>query len=461
MATIENITSNPKPDSYVIDANLVNASDRTKGKLINNSDETFTCELGPREITFKLVGPLYINSVEIMAEENIKKVKLRVENIINNRTITIDGEEGETQNTKIFNVGKFAKSIKLQGSYLSKIKLGKLTINGFRIQDLSDIEDKFTSLEQHIESTNLSVQNSNEDIINRESVLTAERNKFNEYKASLSEEINQSEEAKTVLIEEVEQLNKDKEDIEEKLIKINGEVVSLGDQINENYNKLSSVENNIDIKKSELKILNSGILQREAKKKELDSDISLFTDEIKSYVDECRSNINSYSLLCFIPWVLILVVTYKLFDGAAELVIGLNEMNDINVWDVLIGRIPFVFISSLIIITSFMVSEVFFKRIMEIHRDRLKLSKLSIIAKDVSDTEAQGLDLDDQDIYQGRIALKMQLLRSHLSHEIDSDFEFNILDKTGVAKRIAAAYGVKVGDFKKNKEKDRDEEVSG
>lgn len=450
MATVENITSSPIPASYIIDAELVKASDKTKKKLINNSDESFTYNLTAREISFKLEEPLYITDLEIIADEKLNKIKLKTENITSGKNISVEGEQGQAENIRIFHINKFIKSAKLRANYFTEVKIKKLTFIGFTLRDLNDIENKFDSLKEIIDSANLSIENTNKNVQNQIAELVTERAEFNDYKDSLAEQVKADEELKKSLTEENIALDNKKTGLNENISSYNSEVELLRGELNDKSNQLLGVEDKIGIKKSELKILNTGILQREAKKKELDSDISLFTDEIKSYVDECRANINLYSLLCFIPWVLIVVVTYKLFNGATELVIDLNKMENIDVWAVLITRIPFVIISSLIIITSFMVSEIFFKRIMEIHKDRLKLSKLAIIAKDVSDAEVHGLDVDDQDIYQSRIALKMQLLRSHLANEIDRDFQFNIVDKSGVLKRIAAAFGVKASDEEKS-----------
>ena len=65
----------------------------------------------------------------------------------------------------------------------------------------------------------------------------------------------------------------------------------------------------------------------------------------------------------------------------------------------------------------------FFNELIKINRQRLNLTKISIIAKDVSASAEQGLDLTSEQIYRLRTESKMSLLREHLKEYISSDVE--------------------------------------
>ena len=60
------------------------------------------------------------------------------------------------------------------------------------------------------------------------------------------------------------------------------------------------------------------------------------------------------------------------------------------------------------------------------HQQRLNLSMVSIVAKDVTDTSARGLDFTDQEIYELETKLKMGLLKSHLKGYVHDDYQYDI-----------------------------------
>lgn len=61
-------------------------------------------------------------------------------------------------------------------------------------------------------------------------------------------------------------------------------------------------------------------------------------------------------------------------------------------------------------------------------QQRLNLTKISIIAKDVSDASEDDLSLDDAARYEHRTHLKMNLLREHLKGYLAEDYEYKQRD---------------------------------
>jgi len=62
----------------------------------------------------------------------------------------------------------------------------------------------------------------------------------------------------------------------------------------------------------------------------------------------------------------------------------------------------------------------------KINHQRLSLTKISIIAKDVAHASEAGLDLSDEDLFKLRSDLKMQLLRDHMKEYISKDFKIQL-----------------------------------
>ncbi|MDD1452415.1 hypothetical protein NHF48_018210 [Sphingomonas sp. H160509] len=115
-----------------------------------------------------------------------------------------------------------------------------------------------------------------------------------------------------------------------------------------------------------------------------------------------------------------------LIKGAADLSFIISSDKDINIEALMISRVPYVTIAVAVITASYKVARVFISEIMKINNQRLSLTKISIIAKDVSFSSEHGLSLTDEESYQLRTNLKMQMLRDHLKDYLSKDFTIEL-----------------------------------
>jgi hypothetical protein len=65
-------------------------------------------------------------------------------------------------------------------------------------------------------------------------------------------------------------------------------------------------------------------------------------------------------------------------------------------------------------------------QLIKINDQKLSLTKISIIAKEVSDSAEKTLNLTEEDIYRLRTDLKMQLLKDHLKDYLSKDFTIEL-----------------------------------
>ena len=95
-----------------------------------------------------------------------------------------------------------------------------------------------------------------------------------------------------------------------------------------------------------------------------------------------------------------------------------------SVWIIFLTRIPFVLIAlALLEVCGYVVGRLF-SEIIRINRQRLALSKLSIIARDVSVAAAQNLEFDNDQLYEKEVKLKMEMLRAYMTEDLGLDFEY-------------------------------------
>lgn len=76
--------------------------------------------------------------------------------------------------------------------------------------------------------------------------------------------------------------------------------------------------------------------------------------------------------------------------------------------------------------------------IIEINRQRLNLTKIGIIAKDISNAAEVGLDLNEVERYGLRVRLKMELLKDHLKGYISSNIDVQL--PSSVSQYILTSY---------------------
>lgn len=122
-------------------------------------------------------------------------------------------------------------------------------------------------------------------------------------------------------------------------------------------------------------------------------------------------------------------MSYVLVYGGAYLTTILKVENDAQLWTIFWSRIPFVLAVSSVMFVAYEVSNIFIRKIMEINQQILDFAKIGIIAKDVSETSSINLDLTDEEKFELRTKLKMDMLKSHLSKDLGKKFEINIKPK--------------------------------
>ena len=148
----------------------------------------------------------------------------------------------------------------------------------------------------------------------------------------------------------------------------------------------------------------------------------MFPTEISGFVSQGAANIRWYMFLAGLPIMIIGLVASDLFSKASELSHIENLPGNISVWEVLIARFPYVVVCGAILASSYKIARIFIGEIIRINEQRLNLTKISIIAKDVSGASEDGLSMDDAARYEHRTHLKMDLLRSHLKGYLADDY---------------------------------------
>jgi len=189
--------------------------------------------------------------------------------------------------------------------------------------------------------------------------------------------------------------------------------------------KAERINDTIQKKNIELKSLNENIVTTDKKLKALIANKNLFTDEIEEYAARGNRNIWFYSFFAIIPLLILSFVTSRLYLNSESMLHLINDETKYSIMDILLSRLPYVLVSIFLIQGSYYLCKAFVVRIMEIHRDRLNLSRVTIIAKDISEASSHDLEgLSDEQKYEIRNLLKMEMLKAHLSKDVGEDYKY-------------------------------------
>ncbi|WP_457747459.1 hypothetical protein [Sulfurimonas sp.] len=421
--TIEDI----KPD--VIDVSFISNSNNIKSRLINNDDDNFTYKLNNKAYDFQLSEPIYIEKILLQStDDDLKNMVLDVFDYFTNEKIRIPIENYKGYQYIAVKVNRVIKSFTLKPpKRIFKIKLKSIELFGYSLDKLSHIEKLFTQATLIKEELSLFYSDKTSDIENKIESLATKETKTTELLSTLESDISDKKteisDLNSELIELKSSLKTDKESYQQLTEKISK--LKLDES---NLNKsLTDIKNNIQEREAETSSLNTQISTEKEELRKLLNDKNIFAYELQEFLKQGSSNIVLYTIISIIPMALIVFLTYILLTGTVDLTTIYSTNQDMNIMTIFWSRLPFVLVITSIIFVCYEITKIFFKKVMEIHHQKLNFSKIGIISKDVANTSFVGLELNDNEKFELRTKLKMQLLREYLSNEfhIEHDYDIN------------------------------------
>ena len=303
--------------------------------------------------------------------------------------------------------------------WLAKPKITRVQLIGFQLDELNDfvrlvdridkyksnVKSETTQAIQAAEKANLEIAQKNNELEKLRSDIAAENQMISE----LSAKIGGLTEQRQSLLEDIATREKHISSLDE---------------------RRTQIQEKITERTSEREALAKDVANLRQELRALKNDVDMFPTEISSFVSQGGKNISTYWKLATVPIGLLVLISGLLIFNAANLTTVLDENRTANILSILLTRIPYVVIAMGIITASYKLAKVCIVEIIRINKQRLNLSKISIIATDASNTSKDGLnDLTDRELYDLRTDLKMQMLRDHLKEYLSDDFKYQAKSK--------------------------------
>ncbi|WP_290524722.1 hypothetical protein [Alcanivorax sp.] len=401
---------------HEINISFLDHRGRKTTKLVGNTSEKNFVKGQNRTYEFEFKEPQFVSLIQIDTRDYADGNKASF-----TCTYHPSGDKGKVQvananNAWVVQINGFITkfSIEPPRKYLGDQLLTSVQIKGFSSSEFSDIAKQVGSVENLRQSALEKCKERLETVTAKE----AEVEGLNQKIAELTETINR-------LDGEKAQVESQIDSAQEKLEATGRAVGSKKQELSEYSARIESASSSIEQKTEERKQLSTEIAKADAELRELKENINMFPTEISGFVSQGASSIRRYSFLAAIPIIVIGLVTVDLFSKASELSHLENLPEAVSIWEILIARFPYVLVCGALIASSYKLARVFIAEIIRINEQRLNLTKISIIAKDVSDASEDGLSLDDAARYEHRTHLKMDLLRAHLKGYLADGYQYS------------------------------------
>ncbi|QDB83847.1 hypothetical protein [Acinetobacter pittii] len=248
------------------------------------------------------------------------------------------------------------------------------------------------------------------ELVNKFKEITEKLNEYQEY-------LETQEEHESELNTNIDELKEQKKNLQNNINQQNSEIESLGSQITAKDNQLSKLNEDFLELQKRSKYLTEGNERLEERRKELEKSVNLFPDNLEGFVARATKTKWTYGFLAFIPLLILGFIVNLSWETLKDFTAISTVDTFEKAWIILIQRLPF----TLLIITLASMCLAFLykmvRHLTEIQQQELNLSKISMLARDVSDSEHNSLE--EEVIQKLRIDRKMKLIREFLNSEFN------------------------------------------
>jgi len=434
----------PYPQPSAIDVSFFDLYKHSKkGKILFNTDKEFTYS-EKEEIRYILKAPVYIDTFDVTFQNDCKVKDTKIHFIKPDGSFThyIFEKNQDSISLSVKTLVTEIKFIPPTSFYFKKEKLHfqSIKVFGRTESELSSLEKasrEIKTFHDQLKADAASLINTNKETLAKIQKAQAD---LDEEHTNLDDEISKFKKEIDELIESKAVYEKEVQTVETNLEKLKAQTAQVQNNHDSLITKEQTLKDSIEQKNLAITELNKKIVQEEQKLKEHEKNTNLIAYDVKGFVENAKSNIKVYIGLSVLPWILICAISIILACNADKIAgYALLEQGKVDLATVFWTRIPFAIIVSTILYISYEISIAFARKIIDLHQRILDLQKIGIIAKDVSEASLTNLDeFTDEEKYELRTKLKMDLLRSHLAKDFHIKDPFKVTNPSILTRFLKA-----------------------
>lgn len=392
---------------------LFNKKSNRITKLVANAVNQESMTGSNRWFQYEFTEPVFLCRIAIVTQNYgiIDNFEIEFETVEGNRESTFISSD---DNFYYFDINNFVKSIRFKPpkKYFSQPEIIKVSLQGFIANELEYYLKIISSLESFKSEI---IKDSQEAIKLAEKAnidFTDKERKYSEIKVKISDERKTFEE----LIAQNGMLKAEISGTERQREAANNSIITLSKEKN-------TLEEGIENRQTINSSLSKDIVKSKLELSSLQDDINMFPTEISGFVSQAAQTTKHYWVCAAAPILLLVIITILLLFKAANLTTIMDENDNVRIFSIIATRMPYVLIATAIVGAAYKLAYFLIKEIIRINQQRLNLSKISIIAADVSNASVEGLTkMTDIQKIEFRTKLKMEMLRDHMKDYLSKDF---------------------------------------
>ncbi|AVI34118.1 hypothetical protein AB2R53_14655 [Acinetobacter baumannii] len=380
-------------------------------KFIENPRLTYTLNKTSSTVTF--TDNFFVSAILFTPEED-GVFELTYINLFDVKK-TLKEDKKDKEGRIIFWTNDCVKQISLKFNnekFFAKKRsnLEKFQLYGLTFNDAITQLNNFYQIKEDRKQYEEIISTKKEELVNKVEEITKKLNEYQEY-------LEAQEEHEAELNTNIEELKEQKKNLQNNINQHNAEIESLSSQITAKDNQLSKLNDDFLELQKRSKYLTEGNERLEERRKELEKSVNLFPDNLEGFVARATKTKWTYGFLAFIPLLILGFIVNLSWETLKDFTAISTVDTFEKAWIILIQRLPF----TLLIITLASMCLAFLykmvRHLTEIQQQELNLSKISMLARDVSDSEHSSLE--EELIQKLRIDRKMKLIREFLNSEFN------------------------------------------
>jgi len=413
-------------EPQVVESDFISRLNHGLARCLDEDGKPFSIKSGnPYDIIF--TEPVYVSMVEVFFSKQVlgAGIELSIFDPLSNRNVRRRIAQDVFSSTMQFSVSRVTSGISLllQSTFLEMfgkrtLEVKRIKILGYLPKDFEEITASFTLLQgmrdkalQELSNEKNQLQTRYSAVQQREKEVAELEEKTREELSDLEGELSETDEAiknaaarLTVLQEGIAASETRKQTLAEQIV---------------NYEATSrSIEGEIVKGKEQLRGIAVETSEKETRLKNLTSNVNLFSEEFASFSDHGATQTRTFIYLSIIPLLIVAFLTAQLLVGAVDLSVKYVKEPNLDLMTIFVTRLPYLAVCGSILALCYSAIHFLFGRISIIYAERLDFAKIGILAKDVASASAHGIPLKDEQLYEARTYLKIEMLKSYLSGNV-------------------------------------------
>lgn len=425
-SSLEALENTPEVAFEIFPTEFVSKLTGSIARCLNDDSKPFVIRSNePYEILF--IESAYVATFELQLSRPVlgAGIELLIHDALSNRQVRKKLEKTALTDTLSFEVNCVTSgvTILLQSAFFELFKkrtleIKRILFRGFTAKNFETLSESLTLLQSFREEAIEELSQEKETLQSKQGKIEQREVGVSKLEAQKKAELATLEQTLEETIETTEKATAKLTALKDEISRIETRKKDISEQASILEATTRRIDGEISKGKEQLRAIAVETADSERHLRELTNNVNLFPEEFSSFSDHGGKQINIFIGLSAIPLIVIALLTGQLLLGAVDLSVKYIDEPNLDLVTIFVTRLPYLAVCGSILAVSYAILRFLFNRISIICAERLDFAKIGIVAKDVALASANRLSLTDEQVYEARTYLKIEMLKAYLSGNI-------------------------------------------